>query len=122
MVTKGRRIHTPPYRQSGHFSISPGGPAALISHEHGHDFVRHEHALAGQPEPRLLAPQEAGLQERLEATAESLPDVHAVAPAHARNIDAGREAQPREQRLLEPLAGGHLAPIGPERGVRPDAL
>ena len=82
--------------------VRPGaGRADAQLHENRHDLVGEEHSVAGQAEASSVAPQAAGLDERLEIRAEPAPDVNPVARLYGICVDSVNQPQSGEQGVPE---------------------
>ena len=66
----------------------------------------------------LIIDQPPGFAERFQFGAELGPDIHAVPAPYLLDRDPVRKAQPREQRVLHPLARRHLPRFGDQRRRR----
>src|SRR5439155_18134738 len=72
-------------------------------HKRHQYFISHQHAAPGQAETIVLGPHQVFFYTGREGFAEPRPWIDAMAGGNLAAADAGREAQSREQALLEPF-------------------
>src|SRR5215471_16331772 len=88
-----------------------------VSHENGHHFVGHEHAVPGQPQATTLSDEPSRLEKRPQRVAVLLKDVHAVSPAGRVRVDPRGEPQAGEQRLFQTLVTRQYAALADGAGA-----